>query len=157
VATFKMAPLLSIVGRDRYAEGKGSIKMRLLSLISVADRSGGGLDQGALLRYLNETMWFPAAVLSPYVTWEAIDANSARANMIYGGVTASATFVFDAQGRLTDMTAERYNDTRGRLLPWSSPITAYGEFGGVRVPVEGTGSGGTSPVISRTSGCGSPT
>ena len=139
VATFKMGPLLSIVGRDRYADGTGSIKMRLLSLIPVADKSGGGLDQGALLRYLNETMWFPAAVLSPYITWEAIDANSARATMSYGGVTASATFVFDEQGRLTDMTAERYNDAKGISLPWSTPITAYGEFGGIRVGVEGHG------------------
>jgi len=28
--------------------------------------------------------------------------------MSYGGVTASATFVFDDQGRFTQMTAERY-------------------------------------------------
>lgn len=139
VATFKMAPLLYIAGRDRYADGMGSINMRLLSLIPVADKSGGGLNQGALLRYLNEMMWFPAAALSPYITWEAIDAKSARATMSYAGMTASGTFVFDEQGRLTDMTAERYNDAKGRLLPWSTPIAGYGEFGGVRVPIEGEG------------------
>lgn len=139
VATFKVAPVLFIAGRDRYTDGTGSIQMRLLYLIPVADKSGGGLGQGALLRYLNETMWFPAAVLSPYITWEGIEANSARANMSYGGVTASATFIFDEQGRLTDMRAERYNDAKSRLLPWSTPITAYGEFGGSRIPVEGEG------------------
>jgi hypothetical protein len=77
--------------------------------------------------------------LSPYITWEGIDASSATATMSYGGVTASATFVFDRQGRLTDMTADRYNDTKGRLLPWSTPISSYGEFAGVRVPAEGQG------------------
>jgi len=139
VATFKTAPLLSIFGRDRYNDGTGSINMRLLYVIPVANKSGGGLDQGALLRYLNETMWFPAAVVSPYITWEAIDARSARATMSYGKVTASATFVFDEQGRLTDMRAERYDDAKGRVLPWSTPIRAYGQFGGVRIPVEGDG------------------
>jgi hypothetical protein len=138
-ARFQMAPLLSVTGRDRYAGGEGSIDMRLLSLIPAANKRGGGLNQGALLRYLNETMWFPAAVLSPYIIWEAIDAMSARATMSYGGVTAAATFIFDEQGRLTDMVAERYDDARDRLETWSTPISAYGEFEGVRVPVAGEG------------------
>ena len=138
-ARFKMAPLLSIVGRDRYADGTGSIDMRLLSLVPVARKSGGALDQGAMLRYLNETMWFPAAALSPSITWSGIDANSARATMSHGGVTASATFLFDDEGRLTTMTAQRNNDDRGRPEPWSTPISEYGEFEGVRVPVAGEG------------------
>jgi hypothetical protein len=135
----QLAPLLSVVGRDRYAGGEGSIDMRLLALIPVARASGAKLDQGALLRYLNETMWFPAAAVSPYITWDGIDATSARATMSYGGVTAPATFVFDEQGRLNDMVAERYELTSGRLETWSTPIRAYGEFAGIRVPVEGEG------------------
>ena len=131
------APLLAIVGRDRYTDGVGDIEMRLLGLIPVADKRGGDLNQGALLRYLNETMWFPAATLSPYITWAARDATSAVATMSYGGVTASATFVFDAQGQLTTMTALRNNDAKGRALPWSTPLNAYGEFNGVRVPLGG--------------------
>jgi hypothetical protein len=128
-----------VAGRDRYAGGEGSITMRLLSLIPVAGKRGGDLNQGALLRYLNETMWFPAAAISPYITWAERDANSAVATMSYGGVTASATFSFDDEGRLTTMTADRYNDAKGQFLPWSTPISAYGEFDGVRVPVAGEG------------------
>jgi hypothetical protein len=139
IVSMRMAPLLSVTGRDQYADGMASIQMRLLSLIPVANDSGPGLNQGALLRYLNETMWFPAAAVSPYITWEAIDASSARATMSYGGVTASAMFLFDEQGRLTNMTAERYDNAKDRQEPWSTPIRAYGEFGGVRVPVEGEG------------------
>jgi hypothetical protein len=138
-ARFQLAPLVSIVGRDRYMEGTGSISMRLLSLVPVANKTGGGLNQGALLRYLNETMWFPAAAVNPYIIWESIDASSVRATMTYRGVTGSAVFVFDDQGRVRDMRAERYNDAKGRLLPWSTPITDYGEFAGVRIPVQGEG------------------
>jgi hypothetical protein len=135
--SMKMAPLVSIVGQDRYIDGRGGIDMRLLGIVPVARKSGGSLDQGAMLRYLNEIMWFPAAALRPYIAWEGIDANSARATMSHGGVTASATFVFDGQGRLTTMTAERNNDAKGRPLPWSTPLSDYGEFEGVRVPIAG--------------------
>jgi hypothetical protein len=136
--TMRLFPLVSIMGRDRYAGGKGSIDMRALGLIPVATASGPAMDQGALLRYLNETMWFPAAALSPYITWDAIDATSARATISDGGVMAAATFVFDEQGRPVDMVAERQDLARGRLETWSTPLSAYGEFAGVRVPVEGT-------------------
>ncbi len=135
----RMAPFVPIVGRDRYAGGEGSIEMRLLGLIPVADERGGVLGQGALLRYLNETMWFPAAALEPYLSWEPVDADSARATMTFAGVSASAVFVFDAEGRPVDMVAERYRMDRGTVERWSTPLHAWGEFGGVRVPIEGEG------------------
>lgn len=137
--TMQMAPLLPIVGRDRFAAGVGSIEMRVLGLVPVADASGGGLNQGALLRYLNETVWFPAAVLDPAISWEEVAADAARATMHYGGVTVSAVFFFDAQGRPVNMVAARYNDSRDRIESWSTPFSAYGEFGGVRVPTAGEG------------------
>jgi hypothetical protein len=130
----RMFPLVTIAGRDRYVVGRGSIEMRLLGIVPVADASGPGMDQGALLRYLNETLWFPATALSPYVTWLGSDATTAQATMSYQGVTVSATFVFDAQGRPADMTAERQDLARGRLETWSTPLRAYGEFAGVRIP-----------------------
>jgi len=137
--TMQMFPLVSIVGRDRYIGGQGSIQMRLLGVVPVADAAGPAMDQGALLRYLNETMWFPAAVLSPSIAWESIDANSARATIRHGDVTGAATFVFDDQGRPVDMIAQRQNLARGQLETWSTPLNAYGEFESVRIPVAGQG------------------
>lgn len=135
--SMEMAPLLTIRGRDRYVEGTGDIDMRVLGTIPVARKRGGALDQGAMHRYLNEIMWFPTAAQSPYITWERIDTNSARATMSYGGVTASANFIFDEQGKLVTMTAQRNNDAKGQALPWFTPISDYGQFAGVRVPVAG--------------------
>jgi hypothetical protein len=57
----------------------------------------------------------------------------------YGDVTASATFVFDAEGKPVDMIAERQDLARGRLEMWSTPMLAYDEFQGVRIPSEGVG------------------
>jgi hypothetical protein len=137
--TFRMAPLVTVSGRDRYADGQASILMRLLSLIPVANDHSPGLNQGAMLRFLNETMWFPAGVLNPYITWEPRDQTSTVATMTYGGVSASATFILDDQGRLTNMTAERFDNAKKAILPWFTPITDYGEFAGIRVPVQGAG------------------
>lgn len=138
-AAFMAAPLVSIVGRDRYQAGVGDIDMRLLGIIPVARKRGGGLNQGALHRYLGEIVWFPAAALSDTIVWEPIDAMSAQATIRAGGETAAAVFVFDADGRPERLEADRYNDARGAIEPWSIPIMDYGTFGGIEIPVAGEG------------------
>jgi hypothetical protein len=136
-ATFRMAPMVRVIGRDRYRSGEGSIDMRVLSLVPVANKTGGGLNQGALLRFLGELQWLPGAALAPYVTWEAVDSRSARATMTHGGVTAAMTFRFGADGRLLESSAIRYNDSRGRNERWVNRNDADQSFGGIRVPASG--------------------
>lgn len=138
-ARMAMPPFATVIGRDRYSGGKASIEMRLLGIVPVARDSGPEIDHGALLRFLNETMWFPAGAISPYIAWEPGDGGSARATITHGGATATATFLFDRNGRVTDIVAERYDRDAGRALPWSTPITDHGEFDGVRMPVAGEG------------------
>jgi hypothetical protein len=42
---------------------------------------------------------------------------------------------------MTDFTAKRYRETNGRfsLDPWSTPISAYGDYAGLKLPSRGTG------------------
>jgi hypothetical protein len=136
-ATFEMAPFLQVTGRDRYRHGEGSIDMRLLSLIPVANATGGGLNQGALLRFLGELQWIPAAMLVDYITWESVDANSACATMAYGGIAASMTFRYASDGRLVECSASRYNDSRARDERWVNRNDSDGEFDGTRMPASG--------------------
>jgi uncharacterized protein DUF6544 len=136
-ASFRMAPLVAIVGRDQYRAGEASMQMRVLSLVPVANKTGGGLNQGDLLRYLGELQWFPAGALADYVTWEPMGTDSALATMTYGGITASMTFHFAGDGRLVEVRANRYNDARDRNEPWVNRNDSDGEFGGLRVPAAG--------------------
>ena len=46
--------MVSVVGRDQYRDGQASIQMRVLSLVPVANKTGGRLNQGDLLRYLDD-------------------------------------------------------------------------------------------------------
>jgi hypothetical protein len=136
-ASFQVAPLVSVIGRDQYRDGEASMQMRVLSLIPVANKTGGGLNQGDLLRYLGELQWFPAGALADYLTWEPLGADAARATTSHGGITASMTFRFGADGRLLEERAIRYNDSRGRNESWVNRNDADAAFGGVRVPVVG--------------------
>lgn len=135
----RMAPLLHIVGRDNYIEGRGNMLIKLLSLKTVANGRGKEIDQGALLRYLAETVWFPTAALNEYIQWEGIDTNSAKATMSYKGVTASGVFTYNEKGEVLSFVAQRYGDFDGeyRKETWSCTMTEYKEFNGLIVPSQG--------------------
>jgi hypothetical protein len=138
-ARVKMVPLIYFAGRDKYAEGRGHMLIKLFSLIKVADAGGKEVDQGTLLRYLAETVWFPAAALSPYLHWEEAGANSAKVTMDNGGISASGVFTFNEKGEVVSFVADRYGEFNGRYLlkPWSVLIKEHREFNGVRIPSRG--------------------
>lgn len=140
-ARLRAFPLVSIVGRDLYVNGRGNMLITLLSTVTVADASGPELNQGTLLRFLNEMMWFPTAWLSDYLTWQAIDSSSAKVTMEYGGTRASATLHINETGELTNFVAERYMtvDSGFVLERWSTPVAGYTEMNGFRIPTKGQG------------------
>jgi hypothetical protein len=90
------------------------------------------LDQGEMMRYLNEIMWFPSAFLEDNITFQAVDSSSARVTLTDHGQSVTATLFFDADGRLTEFVGQRYSG--GDLETWSVPVTEYGEFEGLRLP-----------------------
>ena len=132
----KMAPLLNFTGRDRYYKGKGVMLIKALSLFPVVKAQGKEMDQGTLLRYLAEMPWFPTAALNDYITWEPVDAHSARATMSYGGISASGVFTFNEQGDLVSFIAKRYRENNGKyeLTDWGGIMKEYKEFQGIRIP-----------------------
>jgi len=138
-ARIKAAPLFHIVGRDKYFEGKGSMLIKALSLIKIADSSGKEINQGTLIRYLAETVWFPSAALNSYITWEEIDASSARATIDYRGITVSGVFNFNNIGEVTSFVAKRYMENNGKysLETWLVTMRNYKELDGIKIPTEG--------------------
>lgn len=133
-------PLMRV--RDYYLEGRGNILVKALSLFTVADSGGEKMDQGAMTRYLNEMMWFPSAYLGKNISFEPIDASSAKVTLKDMGKNVTATMYFDDEGKLTNFMAPRYRDMgKGKfeLENWSTPIRGYGEFEGLRLPIQGAG------------------
>lgn len=134
-----MAPLIYFAGRDKYEEGRGHMLIKALSLVDVADATGKEIDQGTMLRYLAESVWFPTAALNSYIKWEEVDAGSARATMTYGGITASGVFTFNEKGEVVNFVAQRYRDVNGRYLmnTWVVEIKEHKDFNGIRIPSAG--------------------
>ena len=127
---------LHLSGRDKYVNGRGHMLIKL-SLIPVVNARGMEIDQGALLRYLGEMVWYPSAALNDYITWEEIDSTTARATMSYKGITASGIFKFDENGDFVSFEADRYYYRKdgSTLERWIIKANNYREFEGIRIPV----------------------
>jgi hypothetical protein len=63
-------PFLCMTGTDRFSEGHGTMRIKLLSMIPLPLASGPKMDQGELQRYLGEIIWFPTAWLSNDIACE---------------------------------------------------------------------------------------
>jgi len=139
IAKIKAAPLIHIVGKDKYVDGNGNMLIKVMSLVTVADGKGKEVDQGTLLRFLAETVWFPTAALEDYINWEEINDNSAKATMTYENVKASGIFTFGDNGEVKNFTARRFKELDGEysLETWSIDVSAYKDFSGIKIPTKG--------------------
>jgi hypothetical protein len=137
-ASFPTRNLPVVLGRDAYLDGEGSILMKVLSLFTVADEHGEALREAALMRYLNEMMWFPAAFLGNNVAWTPIDDTSATVTIDDRGMSVTATLFFDADGRLVNFRATRFNTATRTMETWETPVAGYSQFAGLRLPSKGS-------------------
>jgi hypothetical protein len=131
-------PLVSVSAKDTYADGHGTLRIKALSFIPLGTARGPEIDQGELLRYLGEMAWFPTALLSDYIQWEAIDIERAKATISLPPIHASGVVHIDRQGRYTHFTAERYREEHKLLIPrpWTGRWDGYREIRGFRIPMK---------------------
>ncbi|MBL1421318.1 MAG: hypothetical protein COC24_012480 [Alphaproteobacteria bacterium] len=137
----KMYPLVSVVGRDIYADGTGAMLIKPLGLFAAVDEQGSDkIDEAAMHRFLAELAWFPSGVLNEYISWEAIDETSARATMEYKGIKASGVFSFDEAGDLKGFSAMRYRELDADAVrkTWVVEVVNTSEMDGVRLASEMT-------------------
>jgi hypothetical protein len=80
-ATLRMGPFPLVRARDMYREGAGNVLIRVVGLYPIADVVGPQMDQGSMMRYLSEMIWFPTAFLGDNVSFEPVDDRSARVTL----------------------------------------------------------------------------
>ncbi len=139
-AALKIGGVTAGRATDSLERGAGRMRVKLLGLFTPVDATGPEMDRASLMRWLNETMWFPAVWATDVIHWEAIDDTSAIGSVTAGGITQQGVFVFDAEGRLLDFRADRERDTGSgfEMTPWSTPVTDYAVFNGIEVPSAGS-------------------
>jgi hypothetical protein len=134
----KYLGILPMMGVDYWKDGKASLKTELLNLFSLVEEAGDKMDQASMQRYLAETIWFPAAAVSPYIKWTGIDSLNAKAEMNYKGIKAEGQFTFNKKGEFVKFTAQRFKDNKANAerFPWVVEATDYTTMNGVWVPIE---------------------
>jgi hypothetical protein len=137
--TVEMMPLLYMDGRDKFQNGRGEMLIKLLSLIPVVDEANNSkINTGTMLRYMGETTWFPSTALSPYMTWEEIDAYTVKGTMQHGDTRAEGLYHFSETGDFVSFEAERFygGGEDARLEKWLVTVDEYTVINGMRIPVK---------------------
>lgn len=142
-AKIEMVPFVNVFVHDTYLLGEGNLQASILGLFTVAKmHNTPELNQGELLRFFAEAVWYPTSLLpSQGVVWEIIDQHSSRATLTDGETTASVVFQFDADGLITSMRAEarcyRVVGDKSMFMPWVGNFREYSVRNGMRIPLEG--------------------
>ncbi|NUN09937.1 MAG: hypothetical protein HUU54_12270 [Ignavibacteriaceae bacterium] len=133
-----MMPGFFLAGRDYFKDGRGHMLIKALALAPVADSKGPEVDQGTMLRYMGEMVWFPSAALASYIRWEEVDSVTAIGYMDIGGMDVKGKYTFSPDGDFIRLEAERYyyRDTGSTLETWivEAKPDGYKVFEGIRIP-----------------------
>jgi hypothetical protein len=122
--------LITIAGRDKFENGKGNMLIKPLYIYTMANTSGDEINQGTMLRFMGELIWFPEAAVMNYFQWEEIDSARAALCMTYNGVTARGTFTFHENGLVKSFSAQRFGDFDGefRKETWEVKVIEHKEI-----------------------------
>lgn len=120
--------------RDMYINNSGRIVVSLFSLFKVVDGSGPEYDQGELLRWLGESVWFPTNLLpSENLKWLPIDSGTAELRFIHNGMSLSYRVSFNDNGEIVQIETKRYMGEDG-LKTWIGRVGDYKEINGIIIP-----------------------
>ncbi|MCB0490515.1 MAG: hypothetical protein KDC99_18710 [Cyclobacteriaceae bacterium] len=137
-ATMKAGPGMYVAVRDKFLHGKGSMLVKVMSLVTLNDAIGKEIDEGALQRYLAEIVWNPSFALNSDIKWVQTDSTHATATLVDNGTSGTVTFTFDANGLIEKVEAQRfyYTGDQSKKEHWIVTMDGYKNFNGIKVPAE---------------------
>ncbi|MBX2923742.1 MAG: hypothetical protein KF746_16180 [Chitinophagaceae bacterium] len=122
------------MARDMYIRDTGRLVVSLFSIFNIADGKGEKLDQGELLRWLGESVWFPTNLLpDENLQWTSIDNTSSKLTFSYAGLTIFYIVDFNDIGEITQLRTERYMGNEN-LEPWVGKLSDYKEINDIIIP-----------------------
>ena len=141
-AQIRMAPGVSVLVRDAFVDGDGSMRGAVVGVIPVVNTHGTAeISAGALQRYLGEAVWFPTALLPRYgVHWTPLNDSTARASLTVAKTSVSLDFRFGRNGLVQSIySPSRFRDVNGTAVPtpWEARVSRYVERAGLQVPSTG--------------------
>ncbi|NOX67440.1 MAG: hypothetical protein GXO85_16970 [Chlorobi bacterium] len=125
-----------ITAIDKFIGGRGNMTVKLLGLVKVAEMEGEKIDQGELIRFLAEGVWFPTIFVEDFIKWEALNNGVAKATITLDKISVSALFHFNERNEVARITAKRYMEKDGEftLEDWEIRNLEYKIFDGILIP-----------------------
>ncbi|RNL56025.1 hypothetical protein D7004_01995 [Pedobacter jejuensis] len=120
--------------RDMYIGTKGMLEVFLLDALKIVNGRGEKFDQGELLRWLAESVWFPTNFLQDENKhWFPVDSKTARLKVKVDGLDLSYLVSFHDKGEITTLSTKRYMGEK--LETWMISLSGYSEINSVSIPL----------------------
>jgi hypothetical protein len=136
-ATAWVGPL-PVHGFDRYRDGVGEMRWRVLDALPVMSGSDQDITRSAAGRLASEFVLAPAAALDARVRWKHLDRYEAVASMPVGAEDFDVRITVDGDGRLTRVSVLRWGNPDGNGYAWHTFGVECGReatFDGFTIPV----------------------
>lgn len=122
--------MIPVQGYHRYAEASATMIVKAAALVRVAQAAGRETTQSETVTLFNDMcVMAPGTLIDRAITWEAVDARTARATFTNAGMSIRAELSFNQAGELTNFWSDdRYQlapDGSVRKLRWSTPLKEY--------------------------------
>jgi len=124
----------TLTAKDYYIKGKGGLDVGIFDIYSVISGRGSKYNQGELLRWLGESVWFPTSLLpNEYLTWEPIDNSTAKLVFRYRGLQVYYKVSFNEMNEIAQLETRRNMGDSG-LKTWIAKLSGYLNKNDVVIP-----------------------
>lgn len=124
--------------RDMYHKGKGSMIIKLFSLLKIIEATGPEMDVSSFIRFVSEAVFIPHfLVFSNLVTWQKLDNSSALVVVKDGASEAKIKFIINREGQITRAeTKDRFRKLKNKYIKqkWVGNYSDYKQFGHLVIP-----------------------
>jgi hypothetical protein len=128
---------LPISGFDRFLDGEGAMRWKLLGIVPVMTASGPDVSRSAAGRVEAESCWLPSVLRGEEVSWTAPDFSHPHARVTLRGEATEVELAVDEGGRLRSLKMPRWGNPEGKdfhLADFGGAVEEERTFGGYTIP-----------------------
>jgi hypothetical protein len=119
---------------DQYILNRGKLTVSLFSVFKIAGGQGEKYNQGELLRWLAESVWFPTNLLpNENLQWKPVDMHHAHLVFTYKGLSLLYLVTFNDKDEIAQLETKRYMNEKS-LETWIGKVSDYGVKNGMMIP-----------------------
>lgn len=128
---------LPLLGGDRYRDGEGAMRWKLLGIIPLINASGPDITRSAAGRVNIESIWLPSVLCADNVSWAARDDSHLQASFHGHGEAAEIDYTIDPRGGLKSLSMPRWGNPEGaefHYVACGAWVESERTFGGYTIP-----------------------